>query len=95
MSSGTGAPTWQALPVGLKKYTAQNTALTASGGAFTWTIAQDTHGVTTPVTVQVYEVASGAMVMTDVTVASNGNVTITINGTGALPANTYRVVIIG
>lgn len=95
MSFGTGAPTWQALPVGLKKYTAQNTALTASGGAFTWTIAQDTHGVTTPVTVQVYEVASGAMVMTDVTVASNGNVTITINGTGTLTANTYRVVIIG
>lgn len=95
VSSGTGAPTWQALPVGLKKYTAQNTALTASEGAFTWTIAQDTHGVTTPVTVQVYEVASGSMVMTDVTVASNGNVTITINGTGALTANTYRVVIIG
>lgn len=95
VSSGTGAPTWQALPAGLKKYTAQNTALTASGGAFTWTIAQTTHGVTTPVTVQVYEVASGAMVMTDVTVASNGNVTITINGTGALTANTYRVVIIG
>lgn len=95
VSSGTGAPTWQALPAGLKKYTAQNTALTASGGAFTWTIAQSTHGVTTPVTVQVYEVASGAMVMTDVTVASNGNVTITINGTGTLTANTYRVVIIG
>lgn len=95
VSSGTGAPTWQALPAGLKKYAAQNTALTASGGAFTWTIAQDTHGVTTPVTVQVYEVASGAMVMTDVTVASNGNVTITINGTGTLTANTYRVVIIG
>ena len=95
VSSGAGAPTWQALPAGLKKYTAQNTALTASGGAFTWTIAQTTHGVTTPVTVQVYEVASGAMVMTDVTVASNGNVTITINGTGTLTANTYRVVIIG
>lgn len=95
VSSGTGAPTWQALPAGLKKYTAQNTALTASGGAFTWTIAQTTHGVTAPVTVQVYEVASGAMVMTDVTVASNGNVIITINGTGTLTANTYRVVIIG
>ena len=95
VSGGTGAPTWQALPAGLKKYTAQNTALTASGGAFTWTIAHATHGVTTPVTVQVYEVASGAMVMTDVTVASNGNVTITINGTGSLAANTYRVVIVG
>ncbi len=94
-SNGTGAPTWAALPTILKKYTAQNTALTASGGAFTWTIAQATHGVTAPVTVQVYEVASGAMVMTDVTVASNGNVTITINGTGSLAANTYRVVIVG
>ena len=95
VSSGTGAPTWQALPTILKKYTAQNTVLTASGGAFTWTIAAAAHGVTAPVTVQVYEVASGAMVMTDVTVASNGNVTITINGTGSLAANTYRVVIVG
>lgn len=94
-SNGSGAPTWAALPTILKKYTAQNTALTASGGAYTWTIAQATHGVTAPVTVQVYEVASGAMVMTDVTVASNGNVTITINGTGSLAANTYRVVIVG
>ena len=94
-SNGTGAPTWATLPTILKKYTAQNTALTASGGAFTWTIAAATHGVTTPVTVQVYEVASGAMVMTDVTVASNGNVTITINGTGSLAANIYRVVIVG
>lgn len=95
VSSGTGAPTWDTMPTILKKYTAQNTALTASGGAFTWSIAQTTHGVTAPVTVQVYEVASGAMVMTDVTVASNGNVTITINGTGSLAANTYRVVIVG
>lgn len=94
-SNGTGAPTWATLPTILKKYTAQNGALTAAGGAFTWNIDQATHGVTAPVTVQVYEVASGAMVMTDVTVDSTGNVTITINGAGSLAANTYRVVIVG
>lgn len=97
VSGGTGAPTWQALPAGLKKYTAQNGALTAAGGAWTWTIAAATHGVSTPVTVQLFD-ASGNMVIADVAVASNGNVTIVINDTesaGSLAANTYRVVIIG
>lgn len=97
VSSGTGAPTWQALPAGLKKYTAQNGALTAAGGSWTWTIAAATHGVSTPVTVQLFD-ASGNMVIADVAVATNGNVTITINDTasaGTLAANTYRVVIIG
>lgn len=97
VSSVTGAPTWQALPAGLKKYTAQNGALTAAGGAWTWTIAAATHGVSTPVTVQLFD-ASGNMVIADVAVASNGNVTIVINDTesaGSLAANTYRVVIIG
>lgn len=97
VSGGTGAPTWQALPAGLKKYTAQNGALTAAGGAWTWSIAQATHGVTAPLTVQLFD-ASGNMVMADVAVATNGNVTIVINDTasaGTLVANTYRVVIIG
>lgn len=97
VSGGTGAPTWQALPAGLKKYTAQNGALTAAGGAWTWSIAQATHGVTAPLAVQLFD-ASGNMVMADVAVATNGNVTIGINDTasaGTLAANTYRVVIIG
>lgn len=97
VSGGTGAPTWQALPAGLKKYTAQNGALTAAGGAWTWSIAQATHGVTAPLTVQLFDVG-GNMVMADVAVATNGNVTIVINDTasaGTLAANTYRVVIIG
>ena len=97
VSGGTGAPTWQALPAGLKKYTAQNGALTAAGGAWTWSIAQATHGVTAPLAVQLFD-ASGNMVMADVAVATNGNVTIVINDTasaGTLVANTYRVVIIG
>ena len=97
VSGGSGAPTWQALPAGLKKYTAQNGALTAAGGAWTWSIAQVTHGVTAPLAVQLFD-ASGNMVMADVTVAANGNVIIVINDTasaGTLVANTYRVVIIG
>lgn len=97
VSGGTGAPTWQALPAGLKKYTAQNGVLTAAGGAWTWSIAQATHGVTAPLVVQLFD-ASGNMVMADVAVATNGNVTIVINDTasaGTLVANTYRVVIIG
>ena len=97
-SNGSGAPTWATLPEALKKYAATNGALTASGGAWTWSIAQATHGVTAPATVQLFEVASGAMVMADVAVASNGNVSIVMNdtaGSGTLAANTYRVVIIG
>ena len=98
VSNGTGAPVWQDVPTILKKYTATNGTITAVGGAFTWTIASATHGVSSPIAVQVYEVATGGMVLTDVTVATNGNVTIGINDTknaGTLTAGTYRVVIIG
>lgn len=95
VSSGTGAPVWQDTPTILKKYTATNGALTAAGGAFTWTITAATHGVTTPATVQLFEVASNEQVIADVAIAENGNVTITINGTDSLAAGTYRAVIIG
>lgn len=98
VSNGTGAPVWQDVPTILKKYTATNGAITAVGGAFSWAIAAATHRVSSPITVQVYEVATGGMVLTDVSVATNGNVTIRINDTenaGTLTAGTYRVVIIG
>lgn len=98
VSGGAGAPVWQDVPTILKKYTATNGAITAAGGAFTWAITAATHGVSSPITVQVYEVATGGMVLTDVSVAANGDVTIGINDTesaGTLTAGTYRVVIIG
>ena len=95
VSTGTGAPTWQDMPTILKKYTATNGAITAAGGAFTWTIIAATHGVTTPATVQLFEVSSNEQVIANVAIAENGNVTITINGTGSLAAGTYRAVIIG
>lgn len=100
VSSGSGAPTWKTAPESFHKYTAQNATLSASSGAFTWSITAATHGVAnSSMLVQLYEVATGAQVMADVVVnQTNFNVTITINdvaGAGTLSANTYKVVIIG
>lgn len=95
VSGGDGAPVWQDMPVNLKKYSANNTELTAAGGAYTWTIAKSTHGIDTPVVVQLYEVATNEMVMADVVVAATGDVTIKIVGSGTLAADKYKVVIIG
>ena len=95
VSGGDGAPVWQDMPINLKKYSANNTAITAAGGAYTWTIAKATHGINTPVVVQLYEVATNEMVMADVVVAATGDVTIKIVGSGTLAADKYKVVIIG
>lgn len=95
VSGGDGAPVWQNMPTNLKKYSANNTELTAVGGAYTWTIAKATHGINTPVVVQLYEVATNEMVMADVVVAATGDVTIKIVGSGTLAADKYKVVIIG
>ena len=95
VSSGTGAPVWQDAPTILKKYTEYNEALTASGGVFTWTTAKAKHGITTPAIVQLFEEATGEMVIADVTVDGNRVVTIKIVGSGTLAKGTYRVVIIG
>ena len=97
VSGGDGAPVWQDMPTNLKKYSANNTELTAVGGVFTWTISATTHGISQPLVVQLFEVASGAQVIADVIVASAG-ITIQINDSAnvnTLTANTYKVVIIG
>lgn len=97
VSGGDGAPVWQDMPVNLKKYSANNTELTAVGGVFTWTISAATHGISQPLVVQLFEVASGAQVIADVTVAPT-SITIQINDSAnvnTLTANTYKVVIIG
>ena len=100
VSSGSGAPTWKNAPASFHKYTATNGALTASGGAFTWSIPASTHKVSNVgIVVQLYQVSTGEMVIADVTVnQSNYNITITINDTnsaGTLASGTYRVVIFG
>ncbi len=97
LSNGSGAPTWSAMPESFHKYTATNEAITASGGTFSWSIPKTTHGIdSNAIIVQLYEVATGAQVMADVTVdQTNYNVTITIVGTGTLATGTYRAVLFG
>lgn len=99
-SNGDGqAPTWQAAPENLHKYSILNPVLSASGGAFTWQIAAQTNGPQTPMLVQVYETATNAMVLTDVVIGTDNSITITINQTDAsvtsLSAGAYRAVAIG
>lgn len=92
------APTWQAAPENLHKYTTTNPEITATGGAFTWTIAAQANGPQQPMLVQVYETATNAMVLADVVVNTDNSIVITINdtaGTGTLTAGTYRAVAIG
>ena len=99
-SNGDGqAPTWQAAPENLHKYSILNPVLSATGGAFTWQIAAQTNGPQTPMLVQVYETATNAMVLTDVQIGADNSITITINQTDAsvtsLSAGAYRAVAIG
>ena len=83
----------------VKKKTVTNPALTAAGGTFTWSIAANAALGTGEITVNVYEVSGGAIVIPEVVVnQSTGAVTITINdtnGLGNLSAGTYKAVLIG
>nr|DAT89717.1 MAG TPA: hypothetical protein [Caudoviricetes sp.] len=94
------APTFQDMPETFHKYSATNTALTAAGGAFTWTIAAATHGVNSDaIIVQLFEVATGNQVIADVSInGTSHDVKIIINdvaSAGTLTAGTYKVVIFG
>lgn len=99
-SNGNGkAPTWQAAPENLHKYTITNPELTASGGAFSWAIAAQDDGPVAPMLVQVYEVATNALVIADITVGTDSSITVVINQNDAtsatLSAGTYKIVAIG
>ncbi len=94
------APTFQDMPETFHKYSATNGALTAAGGAFTWTIPATSHGVNSgAIIVQLFEVATGEQVMADVSVnGTSHDVKIIINdvaSAGTLTAGTYKVVIFG
>lgn len=75
-----------------KAFHANNGALTASGGVCTWTITNSL--ATKYVQVHVYEESTGDEVMTSVTTTS-GTITIKINSTSNIAANTYFAVIVG
>lgn len=94
------APVWAPAPESVHKHTEENKEIAAAGGAFEWKIAAATHKIQNPAMfVQVYEVASGDAVMTDIKVnQATYEVTITINDVAAantLTASTYRAVLVG
>lgn len=74
-------------------YSAQNSALTQSGGVCTWTVTHNLNN--SNVNVSVYEVSSGDKVMYDTTVTSANVVTIKILSSSNISANTYKVVVQG
>lgn len=69
-----------------------NTALTASSGAVTWTIS-NTIG-TTAVSVQIYEISTNTQVMAEVA-ATASTITIKMNSSSNIAADTYRAIILG
>jgi len=75
-----------------KKFAVNNTSLTASGGVCTWSITNSLG--TADVGVHVYEVSTGDEVMVSTTVAS-GTITVKINSSSNIAADTYRAVVIG
>lgn len=78
--------------LGSKVITANNTALTVSSGVCTWTIS-NTIG-STAVLVQVFEISTNKQVMCEIAVTSS-TITIKMNSSANIAANTYRAVILG
>ena len=76
----------------VEKLVAQNTALTATSGVCTWTIA-NTLG-SADVQVSVYQVSSGAQVGAYVEVSAS-NVVIKFNSASDIAADTFKAVILG
>ena len=93
-ASDTAIPSEKAVASALagRKIAVNNTALTASSGVCTWTITNSMG--TADVTVQIFEVSTGAQVMTEVLVGAS-TITIKLNSSSDISADTYRAVIIG
>lgn len=75
-----------------KKMTAQNGALTASSGVCTWTITNSIGSA--DVLVQVRKASTGEVVEVAETITAS-TITIKLNSTSNIAANTYKAVIIG
>lgn len=76
----------------IKKFTADNGALTQSSGVCTWSITNSIGSA--DVQTQIFEISSGTQVMAEVT-ANASTITIKMNSTSNIAANTYKAVIIG
>ena len=81
-----------ALATKVEKFTAQNGALTSTGGVCTWTIA-NTIG-SADVQVAIYQVASGAQVGAYVEVSA-ANIVVKFNSAADIAADTFKAVILG
>lgn len=75
-----------------KKFTVNNGALTASSGVCTWSISNTL--ATADVTVQIFEVATGTQVMAEVSTGAS-TITVKMNSSSNISANTYKAVVIG
>lgn len=87
--------------IGTKKfcriYSTTNPTLTASAGAFTWTVPATDHGFTSKVLgISLYD-SEGQMVFTNVTIDSSYNIVVSIyNETVAtIEAGKYMIVVVG
>lgn len=74
-------------------YSAQNSALTVSGGVCTWSVTHNLNN--SNVGIHLYEVSSGDEVMFDRSIDSVNAVTIKILSASNISADTYKVVILG
>ena len=74
-----------------KKATFTNGALTASSGVCTWTISTT---LSPNCLCSIRETSGGAEVLCDVTYGS-GSITVKINSTSNIAANTYTATVIG
>lgn len=82
----------KALAVKTGKFSAQNTALTATAGVCTWEITNSLGSA--DVLVQLFRVSDNVQVMAEVVVTA-AKVTVKINSSTDIAADTYKAVVIG
>lgn len=75
-----------------KKFAVNNGALTASSGVVTWSITNTL--ASADVTVQIFEISTGTQVMAEVATGAS-TITVKMNSTSNISADTYRAVVIG
>ena len=78
----------------VQSYTAQNGALTVTGGVATWAVTHNLNN--SNVAIHLYEVSSGDEVMFDRSITSENAVSVKILSSAAsIAANTYKIVVQG
>ena len=78
-------------------YSTTNPALTASAGAFTWTVSATDHGFTSKVLgISLYD-SEGQMVITNVTIDSSYNIVVSMydETVTTIEAGKYMIVVVG